>query len=503
MRINVPACLAGLILIGAFAGCLCPRNAAGAQTASITIPPSPPYLLDQILVKPKPGVSLSALAGFHSVQGTVVLQTFQGIGGIEVLRLPPGGSVPDFVARYEQSGLVEFAEPDYEAHTFTTSPNDPKFTDGTLWGLNNFGQNGGTPHADIDAPDAWDIRTSASNIVVAVLDTGVWYTHEDLASNMWVNPHDGNHGTNALPGAIDLTGNDDSGHGTMIAGVLGALGNNGKGVAGVAWQVQIMACKCFNNFGVGNSSAILACLAYAQTNGAQIINASWGGNNSLALSNAVASTRDAGIIFVQACGNSGTNIDVAPVYPASWHFDNVVAVAWTTRNDTLASLSNYGATTVHLAAPGDNIYSTFAGSNNGYLTNSGTSFSAPYVTGALALVMARYPTETYQQIIARVLNGVDPLPALAGKCVTGGRLNLRKALSPPISLTSLPSAGGGAFAMRVSGGANRTCVVQVSTNLAAWFPVFTNTTSADGTFDFADNQSTNSTRRFYRAVSTP
>jgi subtilisin family serine protease len=150
--------------------------------------------------------------------------------------------------------------------------------------LNNTGQNGGTPNADIDAPEGWDVLTSASNIVVAVLDTGVRYTHEDLADNMWSNPADGSHGTNALAGTTDPS--DDSGHGTMIAGILGAVGNNGKGVTGVAWRVQIMACKCFNNFGVGSISSAVACLDYSRVHGARIINASWGFTNSLALSNA-------------------------------------------------------------------------------------------------------------------------------------------------------------------------------------------------------------------------
>src|SRR5207249_4795409 len=147
--------------------------------------------------------------------------------------------------------------PDFLVQAAATTPNDPKYLDGTLWGLNNIGQNGGKLDADIDAPEAWDVLTSASNIVVAVLDTGVRYTHEDLAANMWVNPSDGGHGFNALTGTNDPT--DGSGHGTSVAGVLGAVGNNGKGVTGVAWRVQIMACKCFNNFGSGNVSDVITC----------------------------------------------------------------------------------------------------------------------------------------------------------------------------------------------------------------------------------------------------
>ena len=272
-------------------------------------------------------MSPSALSLFHAAQGAKVHQVFDALGGTQVITLPTGETVPALIAKYQQSGLVTFAEPDYYGHIYSTTPNDPRFVDGTLWGLNQ-----------ISAPEAWDVLTSASNIVVAVLDTGVRYTHEDLASNMWVNPHDGGHGWNALTQTSDPM--DDNTHGTSVAGVLGAVGNNGKGVTGVAWKVQIMACKCFNNFGAGSISDVVACLEYSRTNGARIINASWGFTNSLTLSNAVISLRDAGIIIVAASGNSGTNIDLAPTYPASYSSDNIVTVASDTRTNTLAATSN-------------------------------------------------------------------------------------------------------------------------------------------------------------------
>jgi len=251
--------------------------------------------------------------------------------------------------------------------------------------------------------------------------------------------------------------------------------------------------------GAGKISDIVICLDYARTNGARIINASWGSTNSLALSNAVLSLRDAGIIVVAACGNGATNIDVNPTYPASYPFDNVVSVAATASDDTLASFSNYGATSVHLAAPGAKILSTFVATDSFYYTDSGTSLAAPYVSGAFALMLAEYPTESHQGIINRVLSATDPLPSLAGKCVTGGRLNLRKALTP-IRLTGIGGATNGPFQMHVSATTNLTCVIQFSTNLVSWSPLFTNTTSSTGTFDFTDIQSTNCPQRFYRAV---
>jgi subtilisin family serine protease len=467
----------------------------------------PPYRLDRILIKANAQSSEVTLRALHNRFSCKELQTFERFPGIQVLSIPEGATVADCISRYEQSGSVEFAEPDYIRHIDAT-PNDPKYLDGTLWALNNSGQNGGTPHADIDAPEAWSVLTSASNIVVAILDTGIRYTHEDLASNVWTNPTDGSHGTNAVAGTSDPS--DDNGHGTLMAGVLGAVGNNAKGVVGVAWQVQMMACKCFDSSGNASDSAILACIDYALGNGARIISASFDSTGfGNALSNAIFSASAAGIIFVASAGNNSTNVDVIPHYPACYRIDNILSVAYTTRNDTLGDFSNYGATNVDLAAPGDQIYSTYPASDSSYyppaglgINLAGTSFGAAYVSGACALMLAKYPAENYQSIIHRLLEAVDPLPGLAGKCLTGGRLNLYKALSPPIHLSPLPFTGAG-FGLSVSAGPNRVCVIQASADQASWTPIWTNTTSAMGTFDFYDGQSMELPRRFYRAVSSP
>lgn len=452
--------------------------------------PGVPYRTDHIIIQPKTGTSPKTLARFHAANKAKVLRAFQAEGGWQIVSVPAGQTVAGLVDSYQKSGLVEFAEPDYLAQTSGTTPNDPKFLDGTLWGLNQ-----------IDAAAGWDVQTSASNVVIAVLDTGVRYTHEDLASNMWVNPFDKSHGLNALAGTTDPS--DDAGHGTMVAGVLGAVGNNGIGIVGVAWTVQIMACKCFDKFGVGDISSIVTCLDYARTNHARLVNASWGlGTNSLALSNALYAVRAAGIIVVAASGNNTNNIEISPSYPSSYHFDNVVSVASSARDDSLSTASNYGANTVHLAAPGENIYSTFAATDNFYYPLSGTSASAPYVTGALALILAKYPGEPYQESIARLLNGADPVPALAGKCVTGGRLNLRNALLPPVRLSTAPSLIPGLLQFQVLSAPARTCVIQSSTDLRHWSPVFTNTTSVAGLFEFVPVPTTN-TFYFYRALASP
>jgi subtilisin family serine protease len=468
------------------------------------------YRPDQILIQPKAETGSSDLAKFHAAHQAKVLHTFQRFHRLQVLKVPPGESVPDLISKYQKSGLVEFAEPDYLIHAEVT-PNDPKYLDGTLWGLNNTGQNGGTPHADIHARDAWDVLHSASNVVVAVLDSGIRYTHQDLAANMWTNPIDGSYGLNAFTGSNNVS--DDNGHGTLMAGVIGAVGNNSVGVVGVAWSVRMMACKCLDSTGSGSDSTLIACTDFACTNGAQIINASLSSSgSSLAVSNAIVAARDAGIIFVAAAGNTtpiGTNVDASPAYPACYGIDNIVSVAYTTRTDSLGQASNYGATNVALAAPGDQIYSTYYASDTSYYPqfsfqpDSGTSFSAAYVSGAFALMVAKYPAENYHQIINRVLVAVDPLPALAGKCSTGGRLNLHKALSPPINLTAVPGTNGSPFQLTVSTGPNRVCAIQSSPDLNNWSPVFTNTTDTNGVFNFVDNNSTNAPQLFYRAVSAP
>jgi subtilisin family serine protease len=357
-RLRVAAVLVPILL--ALAATAVPAQTISRSTAASI---SSAYREDQILVQPKPGADPEAMAGLHATQRGRVLQTFQRLGNLQVVAVPAGETVPGLIANYQQSGLIEFAEPDYHRQ-LNLAPNDPKYLDGTLWGLNNYGQNGGSPHADIDATNAWQVLTSASNIVVAILDSGIRYTHEDLAANMWTNQL-GQCGLNSFAGTLDP--NDDNGHGTLMAGVLGAVGNNGKGVVGVAWQVRMMACKCFSAGGQSSDSAIIACIDYAQTNGARILSASFDSPSySQAVSNAIYAARNSGIIFVASCGNNTANIDVTPHYPACYSIDNIVSVAYTTRNDALGGFSNYGATNVDLAAPGDQIYSTYSATDSYY-----------------------------------------------------------------------------------------------------------------------------------------
>jgi len=459
---------------------------------------------DRILIKPKRQTTAAALAAFHRQQHTELLRPVS-FGNIHVLKVGKGETPERLIQKYQQSGLVQYAEPDYRVHLART-PNDPKYLDGTLWALHNTGQNSGVPGADIHAPEGWDTLSTASNVVVALVDSGVRYTHHDLAANMWLNPRDGTHGLNVFTGSNDP--GDDNGHGTRIAGILGALGNNDVGVVGVAWGVQIMACKFVDASGSGTVSDAIACIDYARTNGAHIINASWGTYEfSLSLSNAIYDARAADILVVAAAGNESLDNDEIPFYPASFDLDNVVSVAATTRRDELYPWSNTGATTVDLAAPGQEIYSTDYLSDNAYAIDEGTSMAAAYVTGASALLRARYSSESPRQIIDRLLAGVDPLPTLTGRCLSGGRLNLQKALGPPspspAQLTATQPLNGDDFALLLSGDPSREYILEASTNLTTWAPVFTNTTASDGVFNYTNHQSLIWPQKFFRALSRP
>jgi subtilisin family serine protease len=447
--------------------------------------PSPSFAPDRILVKPRPGVDLMEL---HAELGTVVLRSYPTIGGLQSVLLPPDVSVREMLVLFQQSGLVQYAEPDYILRVLL-EPNDGKYQDGSLWGLKNTGQNNGMADADIDAPEAWnDLFTPGRQVIVAVIDTGVQRTHPDLEANMWSNQtelngtsgidDDGNgfvddlHGWNAQLDSGDP--NDDHGHGTHMSGIIAAVGNNNTvapgSVIGVAWHhptpvdVKIMACKFGGPAPNGLVSDAIDCIVYAYLTGAHVINAAWGDyvtgdsvsnpdgkdhgildldtSNFRSLYDAVAGAHAAGIIFVAACGNQANNNDRNKLFPASFSVDNidpstgqtlpalqnVIAVAATTRNDERWIDSSFGATTVHLGAPGLDIWS--CGMFNDYASSRGTSQAAAYVSGACALVWTKYSTEGYQDIITRVLTAVDLVPSLAGKCRTGGRLNLYRALVP-------------------------------------------------------------------------
>ena len=370
-------------------------------------------------------------------------------------------ALPKALESTADAGSVLLAEPDFIVHANLT-PNDPRFRDNSLWGLHQAND------IDMDAPEAWDVRTSAASVVVAVIDTGVRYTHQDLAANMWRNSREipGNRRDDDNNGVIDdVFGldavnndgdpNDDHSHGTHCAGTIGAVGNNGMGITGVAWQVRLMALKFLSATGSGTTSDAIRCIDYARANGAKIMSNSWGGGGpSASLLASIERARAAGILFVAAAGNEARNTDSSPNYPSGYASDNIVSVAATDSSDRLASFSNFGAATVDLGAPGVGILSTVASSDSAYASYSGTSMATPHVAGALAILAAQFPADNHTGLIRRLLSATDPNPNLRGRTVAGGRLNLAKALQgatptppPPTApandnfLMSLPQGG--------------------------------------------------------------
>ena len=326
----------------------------------------------------------------------------------------------------EDDEAVRYAEPDWKLSAADLSRTDPLAKD--LWGVRRIGASAAST-VTASAPGA--------EIVVAVIDSGIDYTHEDLAAEMWVNPgedpatpgdDDGNGWSNDVHG-IDCANEDadpmdDNGHGTHVAGTIAATRGNGEGVMGVAPNVKIMALKFLGADGTGYTSDAIQCLDYAVANGALITNNSWGGPTfSQPLQDAIERAGAENQLFVAAAGNEGTSNETQPHYPASYELANVVSVAATDREDRLAGFSNHGSTSVDLAAPGVSILSTVPG---GYASYSGTSMATPHVAGAAALLSGTDPAllADVSALRAAVLQQVEPLPALQGRVRTGGRLDL-------------------------------------------------------------------------------
>jgi subtilisin family serine protease len=335
----------------------------------------------------------------------------------------------------KNSGLFEYVEPDYEVHT-TLAPTDQRFVDGTLWGLRNYGQSGGVAGADISATNAWDLTTGSTNVIVGVIDTGIRYTHHDLTNQMWHNPHPGSYQgfSNDVYGINAITGSgnpfDDNNHGTHVSGTIGAAANDGNPSVGVTWHVQLMGCKFLSAAGSGFTSDAITCVDYAVFNKARILNNSWGGGGySQGLFDAINAALQQGVLFVAAAGNAANNNDLIPFYPCNYQLDNVVSVAAIDRTDSLAVFSDYGQNTVHLGAPGVDIFSSTAGSDTEYQIFSGTSMATPHVVGVAALILSRFPTADLTELKDRLLLGVVKTPALTGRTITGGRVNAYNSLT--------------------------------------------------------------------------
>jgi len=335
-------------------------------------------------------------------------------------------------------------EPNYKVRLLA-NPNDPLFRN--LWGLKNTGQTGGTANSDIDAVTAWDVTTGSENVIVAVIDTGIDYLHPDLAENIWTNtgeiPDNGidddhNGFIDDIHGYdfVENDGNamDEHSHGTHVAGTIGGRGNNGAGVTGINWQCRIMACRFLDEGGSGSIADAIEAINYAVENGAKVLSNSWGGGGySSAMAAAITNAKNNGVLFVAAAGNDASNTDISPAYPACYVIDNVIAVAATNHSDELASFSNYGQSTVHLAAPGVSILSSVLDGEYSYY--SGTSMATPHVSGVAALLLAQNPAMSLNELKSRLIWTGDPIPSLSTKTITGRRLNAYNALTAQSALS--------------------------------------------------------------------
>ena len=400
----------------------------------LTIPEDATYASDRVIVKLRQNVHVREAYDFRQLLNAHVLREFRLIGA-ELWSIS-GISVADAVTLYQDDPRVEYIEPDYQWQAIRT-PDDPRY--GDLWGMHNVGQSGGTVDADIDAPEAWDLGTGGE-VIVGVIDTGVDDDHEDLHGNMWVNEDeipdnglddDGNGYIDDIHG-WDFVNNDndpydDNGHGTHCAGTIAGMGDNGIGVVGVCWSAKIMALKFLNSSGSGTTADAVSAMEYAIANGANLTSNSWGGGGySIALLDAISAAGAANQLFIAAAGNSGSNNDSYPHYPSSYELGNIIAVAATDHNDLKAGFSCYGLTSVDLGAPGVNILSSLPGNSYGY--KNGTSMAAPHVSGACALVWAKGFSLSNYEVRDIILDNVDSIASLDGLTVTGGRLNVYRAL---------------------------------------------------------------------------
>lgn len=395
------------------------------------------YASSEILVRFKKDAP--ALVGSQILSGTTIGPSIGLVPGLRAVSLAPGVSVSQALAAYGANANVLYAQPDYLVHS-AALPNDSYF--GSYQNnLLNIGQNGGTPGDDINVAPAWNVTTGNHNIIVATIDSGIDYNNPDLAANVWNNPNvaadastypNDINGWNFVSNSANVM--DDYGHGTHVAGIIGAVGNNGTGVAGVAWNVQIMALKMLDSTGSGSTANAVLAMNYAVGHGAKIINMSWnGGPYSQAFYDAIQSAGAQGVLVVCSAGNGGTNNDSNLSYPASYNLPNMISVAATDASNNMASFTNFGST-VSLAAPGVNILSTYTG--NQYVFASGTSMASPEVAGAAVLLWSADPSLTVAEVKQRLLGGTTYIGNVGNNASmptqTNGLLNVGNSIKPDL-----------------------------------------------------------------------
>ena len=384
------------------------------------------FVPGRVIVKFERGTSATQIAAVEKRAGVTGLQRTL-LGGARVVSVT--GDLDTAIARLSRSAAVDYAEKDLVLRA-TAIPNDPRF--GELYGLNNTGQGGGLADADIDAPEGWDLAglgtfPSTGGVKVGIVDTGVLATHEDLVGKV-ANCASYYTGIPLLTASLrEGTCSDDNGHGTHVAGTITGNANNGKGVAGVAFNSQLAICKALGGpLGSGATSDVANCIRWAHDRGAKVISMSLGGGNSSTLQQAVQyawkSGGATGSLLIAAAGNDGNS---TVNYPAG--YAEVVSVAATDNRDRRASFSNANAD-VEIAAPGVDVLSSYNGGNSSYTLLSGTSMATPHVSGVAAIIWGRYPGAAASTIRSKLVASVDDLGTAGRDTVFGfGRANLAKA----------------------------------------------------------------------------
>jgi subtilisin family serine protease len=402
----------------------------------------------EVLVRFRPGTTRETIDRITAQFNDEVEDRIESVAGLDVIEDEDGRSAEDVLTQYRALSEVEYAEPnsaivlDHEDSGRKHLHADDEMFAGQ-WGLFNDGAKGGKAGADISAMRAWAVTKGSEQVVVAVIDSGVDYAHPDLVNNIWRRPEiikayededlgsiDDQHGLNLLDDSGDPM--DQNGHGTHCAGIIGAEGGNGIGIAGVNWNVKIMPLRFMDGDGAGTTKDAIEAINYvidrrrAGVN-VRIISASWGSNTkSRALEDIIRKAYDEGILFVAAAGNDTSDNDQKPHYPSSYNLGNVVSVAAINRNEQLTSFSNYGAKSVHVAAPGEEILSTWL--NHSFAEKKGTSMATPFVAGVAALILSQNPKMSVDDLRARLLKSVDSVDSLKGRVSTGGRINAAKAV---------------------------------------------------------------------------
>ena len=416
----------------------------------------PEYVPNEVIVRFRAGVTQSrreaALARANAnAQERIVTNAMRGAGDTEGLTVARSNmAVPAAIEALRSDPDVIYAEPNW-IYTHQAVSTDPYYTNGSLWGMYGDATTPANQYGS-QASEAWAAgHTGSKSVYVGIIDEGIQFDHPDLAGQVWTNSfdaadgvdNDGNGYVDDIHG-WDFDGNDntiyDGGtrgslddHGTHVAGTIGAKANDGAGVVGVNWNVTLISGKFLGRRGGSTTGAIKAVDYFTdlkKRHGLNIVatNNSWGGGGfSQALSDAISRANTAGILFIAAAGNGGSdglgdNNDATPSYPSNYNFENVIAVAAITSSGAMSSFSNYGATTVDIGAPGSGVWSTTA--FNGYSSYSGTSMATPHVTGGAALYASTHPGASAATIKAAILNSAVPTASLAGKTVTGGRLNV-------------------------------------------------------------------------------